>query len=1421
MDNNTIIELTNSMINITQFEFTPRISLETFNFDLFVKKANNANNEQLKELRRLKLEEKLLNNKDAKKKGGNKSKKGNSINNSKLLTQELKKNISNMSNSKQTQPNIKNNKQQQPNKPNNKPDNKPDNKPKVMTKKQGENVQLIEKKKEESNKDLNSFLKSLKEKNVKEKEVKVESIKQTFLKKYGLFFSLDIMNRLSLKEGCVYQVIFLEFILKSLEESIILNSTNTDMIKQSLKESLVLIDCLIDMSLFDDSAFKETIEKITETITKAELISYSTIHVNFIYSIITSMIKSDKSLSIKDCLISYENKLAVHFISNVSIDMQNTILYTFLTMNIITQTSKYIELFDAYYSKRLNNIEANISNFKCLSSIYNTFDSTVKSSIYNLSMKTTKYIEGVIKDSQDSLINNILIQKLYTSIYINSILIFNSNFASLYNKNENLNEDLIEIINFIHDKPIIIKDISFLSNIIANFNIIEDDRRINDDITIKMLQINIYNTKIYDKLLLNLTDNSDINKTIQYIATINNLILTSIFTLKSSEVKDRLIDIMKERICAFSNNNKNDQIIINLIIADIEKTIDVVSSTSIRIKLDKIENKHPLIKAIKLYKEFKGFYINFDFIKPSIINLINESKATSSLSESYIQESIRILLLLNYISKTDIEKYNISNDELIKSLLFFNNDLISNYLLYYATQEINYMTELNSYLIKSLNLNISNYLLKTISLNDDYSIIEKCLEIYSKLISNKKMNIDSIKDDILLIINNSIIIKDNEIKLLIIFYLLEKVLSLCKKDDDLLIFNYLNGLYEDTISSANGNISNTYNVNDDTKKINDKQVDYNEALSKYSINSLSDLKFIFSSILNFSVNYIINPESYKQEDIEVVDNEKDSEAKSTSITNINLLLDLFMKILHYMKSNINEIHLKSNILVKSLSIVQSVIVNLLSRNLIFSQLTSTPTLLESFITEYIKNDKVSNSDIITQANKEEVSINTTSLLQLPKLKNKIVLLFKEENLYEQLLSSDTQFLNTLSHELEESYKKTILNTDLLDKQLKVLQAEETEFEEMNTLIEKIFSSKVMSFIKFPDELFNFIQNSSDQLKYDIKSEKKSFYSSLYSYFFTWRTIMSKIEYGFKLYTTNKSYVDTIDKYKTLLKFIIDYFQRNSHFYEMFLLSSLSLLQLIENNLNIDLHDSTDRIIKGMKDPNNDSKLKYEINEELFIFIATALFKFVKIFPSLVRFWSETLQGKLKFTFKNLIYKLILPQMTEELRQIFNNNKAVLAEKGIKIKDYSIDNSFFEFDLVLNEEIRFNVQVKIPLYFPLSKLETSFVSNAHIPSGKELNIKMNLNQAINMSTDNICDNLLMWADNCKQFLLMNTEPCPICYYYLHNTDKSLPTLTCKKCKKVFHSLCMKEWFKSSAQSSGKTNCPMCRSEWVMKGQRDLI
>ena len=117
-----------------------------------------------------------------------------------------------------------------------------------------------------------------------------------------------------------------------------------------------------------------------------------------------------------------------------------------------------------------------------------------------------------------------------------------------------------------------------------------------------------------------------------------------------------------------------------------------------------------------------------------------------------------------------------------------------------------------------------------------------------------------------------------------------------------------------------------------------------------------------------------------------------------------------------------------------------------------------------------------------------------------------------------------------------------------------------------------------------------------------------------------------------------------------------------------------------------------------------------------------------------------------------------------------------------------------------------------IYFFEDLLDIKINSNAMIEERKMMNITMNLNFTLNSSIDIICDNLLIWKDDVKELILKGKEPCPVCYFYLNTTDKSLPKVYCHVCKKSFHSICLNKWFQSQSSIGKEHSCPMCRGVW---------
>jgi len=389
--------------------------------------------------------------------------------------------------------------------------------------------------------------------------------------------------------------------------------------------------------------------------------------------------------------------------------------------------------------------------------------------------------------------------------------------------------------------------------------------------------------------------------------------------------------------------------------------------------------------------------------------------------------------------------------------------------------------------------------------------------------------------------------------------------------------------------------------------------------------------------------------------------------------NLDFVLMILNKYLDCVNLEItNDFKYENMIGIFELSINLETIKILLSKNIIFKNLVKNKSLLSEFINKYMKmKDLAANFKQIMNSVKNSENINTNektiflineicdgisitcSNFVSTRCKDQLVYLFKEYDIYRMLLIKDLEFLKYINSHMDSKYKVYILHEDNIPKIIKRYHDEEYDDDNLYNLAESIFSKEIIKFLEYPEETVQFLSVLSEGLKIEMSTDGRTFFQSLYSYFYLWKTIMSKIENGFKLYTTNKGYVETIDNYKIILKLIVNYFERNKAIYEMFLLISISFMHLIDADK---LLESTSEIIIGM-DKFDDSMLSTtNLDVNLFYFIINILYKFVKIFPSLVKYWFEESKNKMKITFKNIISTIIFPKMSAEIKEKLNVNK---------------------------------------------------------------------------------------------------------------------------------------------------------------------
>ncbi|XP_059177015.1 E3 ubiquitin-protein ligase listerin-like [Physella acuta] len=121
------------------------------------------------------------------------------------------------------------------------------------------------------------------------------------------------------------------------------------------------------------------------------------------------------------------------------------------------------------------------------------------------------------------------------------------------------------------------------------------------------------------------------------------------------------------------------------------------------------------------------------------------------------------------------------------------------------------------------------------------------------------------------------------------------------------------------------------------------------------------------------------------------------------------------------------------------------------------------------------------------------------------------------------------------------------------------------------------------------------------------------------------------------------------------------------------------------------------------------------------------------------------------------------------------------------------------------EVKINMSIVLPENFPLGKLEVTCDKRVGVSQAQWDRWLLQLNIFLQHQNGSISEGLKLWKGNLdKKF--EGIDDCMICFSVIHGTNFQLPRLTCRTCRKKFHSACLYKWFNTSQKSS----CPLCRN-----------
>ena len=124
---------------------------------------------------------------------------------------------------------------------------------------------------------------------------------------------------------------------------------------------------------------------------------------------------------------------------------------------------------------------------------------------------------------------------------------------------------------------------------------------------------------------------------------------------------------------------------------------------------------------------------------------------------------------------------------------------------------------------------------------------------------------------------------------------------------------------------------------------------------------------------------------------------------------------------------------------------------------------------------------------------------------------------------------------------------------------------------------------------------------------------------------------------------------------------------------------------------------------------------------------------------------------------------------------------------------------------VKDDCNLEMVLSIPSTYPLHTVEVNCRKLVGIKQDKWRRWAVQIVALLSSRDGSLREGIMLWKHNVDE-TMDGVEPCPICYTVIQSTDRSMPNLSCRTCKNMFHSKCLYKWFSSSSSSS----CPLCRS-----------
>lgn len=198
----------------------------------------------------------------------------------------------------------------------------------------------------------------------------------------------------------------------------------------------------------------------------------------------------------------------------------------------------------------------------------------------------------------------------------------------------------------------------------------------------------------------------------------------------------------------------------------------------------------------------------------------------------------------------------------------------------------------------------------------------------------------------------------------------------------------------------------------------------------------------------------------------------------------------------------------------------------------------------------------------------------------------------------------------------------------------------------------------------------------------------------------------------------------------------------------------------------------------------------------------ALYGILSQLPGLVRQWWTNSDPKSATLIERVVCKNFSPYICEEemsavakMQDKTVENMSVRVHSNVRevVATYTVD------------DLTMELVVRLPTNHPLSPMIVEVGKRNAAAAAQWRQWLMQLTMFLTHQNGTLWDGLALWRNNVVR-KYEGVEECYICFCVLSGSNYQLPKLSCRTCRKKFHSTCLYKWF----QTSHKSTCPICRN-----------